>query len=360
MAVMVNAAAKMLLAGEEGADVVDFLRAELAASAERGGRPFSCATLKTYVSQTKSQVIAADFRNAECDFSALQPFTNEPDVAAFLVAPLKKQLELKRRHRAHPDAFPSWPEEAVEALQGLELLPRNMNTFKIAEHEVRAIKRADKRNLHARMGNVVVISDGAALLARAEALLRSATPKDGYVALVAPLLLVSGRREIEILNVCTGRASFEKVGDRSVLFTGQAKTKCSERAPGYVIPLLVEAGVFLHALSVLQQKRGDAWNDVSNHAIHKSMSGFFTPVYLRQAFPMLPEEGCKWHLLRSLYLQYVSICFEHTMAVNFLGKRVLGHFDESESLRYVSTRVDGMEQALKGAFGELDLSLPPT
>lgn len=44
------------------------------------------------------------------------------------------------------------------------------------------------------------------------------------------------------------------------------------------------------------------------------------------------------------------------MAVNFLGKRVLGHFDEYESLRYVSTRVDGME-ALKNAFGEL--SLPP-
>jgi len=220
---------------------------------------------------------------------------------------------------------------------------------------VRAIKRADKRNLHARMGNVVVIGDGAALLARAEELLRSATPKDGYVALVAPLLLVSGRREIEILNVCTGRASFEKVGERSVLFTGQAKTKCSEGA-AYVIPLLVEAGVFLHAVSALKQKRGDAWKGFSNHAIHQSMSGLFTPAYLRQAFPMLPEEGCKWHLLRSLYLQFVNTCFAHTMAVNFLGKRVLGHFDESESLRYVSTRVDGME-ALKGAFGEL--SLPP-
>ena len=86
-----------------------------------------------------------------------------------------------------------------------------------------------------------MIGDGAALLARAEELLRSATPKEGYVALVAPLLLVSGRREIEILNVCTGRASFEKVGERSVLFTGQAKTKSSEGA-AYVIPLLVETG----------------------------------------------------------------------------------------------------------------------
>ena len=34
-----------------------------------------------------------------------------------------------------------------------------MDTFKIAEREVRAIKRADKRNLRARMSNVVVISD---------------------------------------------------------------------------------------------------------------------------------------------------------------------------------------------------------
>lgn len=62
--------------------------------------------------------------------------------------------------------------------------------------------------------------------------------------------------------------------------------------------------------------------------------------------------------LRSLYLQFVNTCFTHTMAVNFLGKRILGHFDESESLRYVSTRIDGMD-ALKGSFGPLDLSLPP-
>ena len=90
--------------------------------------------------------------------------------------------------------------------------------------------------------------DGAALLARAEELLRSATPRDGYVALVAPLLLVSGRREIEILNVCTGRASFERVGARSVLFTGQAKTKCCEGAPAYVIPLLDNIVTFKNRL----------------------------------------------------------------------------------------------------------------
>lgn len=351
---MITDAAKMLLAGREGSEVVEHLRRQLQASAERGGRPYSVATLKTYVSQTRSKVLVADYRNPRCDFSTLQPFAHEPDVVAFLAAPLRVQLELKRRHRAHPDAFPSWPDDAEEALQGLALLPSNMATFKITEREVRAIKLSDRRSLRQRMENVVVVRDGAALLARAEALLRSATPSDGYVCLVAPLLLVSGRREIEVLNVCTGRASFEKVGERTVLFTGQAKTKCSEGAPPYVIPLLIGADAFLHAVSVLRTKRGDAWDGLPNDAIHQSMSGFFSPAYLRQAFPMLPE-GCKWHLLRSLYLQCVNTCYEHTMAVNLLAKRVLGHFDETESLRYVSTRVDGME-GLKHAFGELRLA----
>eukprot|EP00966_Prymnesium_polylepis_P260384 6014702-Prymnesium_polylepis.1 len=72
------------------------------------------------------------------------------------------------------------------------------------------------------MANVVVIDDGAALLARAVDLLQTAARSDGYVYLLAPLLLVSGRREIEILNVCcSGRASFKKVGERTVLFSGQ-------------------------------------------------------------------------------------------------------------------------------------------
>ena len=84
---------------------------------------------------------------------------DEPEVAAFLVAPLKQQLELKRRLRARPDDFPNWSEAAADALQALDLLPRNIETFRITEREVRAIKLSDKRNLHARMGNVVVIDD---------------------------------------------------------------------------------------------------------------------------------------------------------------------------------------------------------
>ena len=92
----------MLIGGEDGAHVVEYLREQLEASAQRGGRPYSVNTLKTYVSLTKSKVLEAEYRNRECDFSALQPFADEPEVFSFLTAPLKVQLEMKRRHRANP------------------------------------------------------------------------------------------------------------------------------------------------------------------------------------------------------------------------------------------------------------------
>ena len=81
------------------------------------------------------------------------------------------------------------------------------------------------------------------------------------------------------------------------------------------------------------------------------VSGFFTAAYLRQAFPILPK-GCKWHTLRSLFLQYVNHCYKHPMAINYLGRLVLVHFQEADSLCYVSTRVDGIDD-LKHAFGRL-------
>eukprot|EP00966_Prymnesium_polylepis_P199917 4632921-Prymnesium_polylepis.1 len=103
-----------------------------------------------------------------------------------------------------------------------------MLSFKITEREIRTIKRNAKKNLRKRMDNVVVVEDGAALLERATQLLKAASHKDTYANLLASLCLVSGRRLIEVLNTCSGRSSFEKQGERSVLFTGQAKTKHTE------------------------------------------------------------------------------------------------------------------------------------
>ena len=52
---------------------------------------------------------------------------------------------------------------------------------------------------------------------------------------------------------------------------------------------------------------------------------------------------------------HVSVLYSHTVAINRLGKLCLGHFDENESVRYLSTRIDGLE-AIKGRLGALDLA----
>ena len=323
---MISEAANRLLQGEDGKDVVEFLRRELKASAERGGRAYSVNTLKTYVSHAKAKVIEQGFRNPHCEFEPLRRFA-DPEIETFVNASLKTQLELQRRHRANP----AWSEEAEAELQSLDLLPPNVASFKITEREVRCIKRRDKASMRAKMQDVAVVADGVALLSHAKRLLQVAQPTDTFVTLIAPLLLVSGRREIEILNVCSGRSSFEKVGQRSVRFAGQCKTKSEEGGEPYAIPLLVEADLFLQGLAVLRAKRGDL-SQKSNAVIHDMMNGNFTPAFLRRTFPMLPE-GSHWHLLRTLYLKSVDHCYQHSMAINHLAKLILGHQDESESLR---------------------------
>ena len=351
---MIAEAAKMLKAGEDGLDVVEYLREQLQASAKRDGKEsYSTNTLKTYVSHAKTMALTtyeADCRNPHCDVAALKGVADKEDgVDAFVAAPLKVQLEIQRRHRANP----TWSDEAEDALANLQLLKDSIASFAISKREVRWIKRKDKANMQARWDNVIVVSDGAALLERATTMLESARPTDGYVTLLAPLLLCSGRREIEILNTCSGRASFEKVGERTVRFTGQCKTKRSEGAPPFVIPLLCTADVFLRAIAALQEKRGDV-SGLSNKELHEKMDAFFTATFLQRAFPML-SEGAKWHTLRSFYFQFVNVLFSHSKAVNWLGTLILGHFDEHESLRYNATRIDGLE-GLKGTFGALELA----
>ena len=157
---MIGEATSMLLSGHEGGEVVEFLRSQLKASADRGGRRYSWNTLKTYVSNTKSKVLEAGYRNIKCDMSPLKAFSlREPEINAFLSATLKTQVETQRRHRKNP----TWSEPAEDALQCLQLLPTNMLSFKITEREVRTIKRIAKMNLRERMANVIVVEDGATL-----------------------------------------------------------------------------------------------------------------------------------------------------------------------------------------------------
>ena len=92
---MIAEAAKMLRAGEDGQDVVEYLRQQLQASARRDGKEgYSTNTLKTYVSHAKSMALTtyeADCRNPHCDFAALMGVADadKDDVDAFVAAPLR-------------------------------------------------------------------------------------------------------------------------------------------------------------------------------------------------------------------------------------------------------------------------------
>eukprot|EP00966_Prymnesium_polylepis_P035809 831509-Prymnesium_polylepis.1 len=93
---MIAEAAKKLRAGEDGLDVVEFLREQLQASAERDGKAsYSTNTLKTYVSHTKTMALTtyeSDCRNPHCDLAALTGVADNDDkdgVDAFVAGPLK-------------------------------------------------------------------------------------------------------------------------------------------------------------------------------------------------------------------------------------------------------------------------------
>ena len=142
---MIAEAAKRLMDGAEGADVVEFLRQELLASAQRGGREYSVNTLKTYVSKAKALVLENNYRNS-CDFSELQRFPH-PDIWDLLAADLKTQIQIQRRHRS--TSFEStWTDEMESALQALALLPPN-RVIKALEDKSQ-IKRSQEMPFHFR------------------------------------------------------------------------------------------------------------------------------------------------------------------------------------------------------------------
>ena len=178
-----------------------------------------------------------------------------------------------------------------------------------------------------------------------------ATEADPYSHIVAGLLLASGRREIEIMNVCSGRARFEPHGDRSVWFEGQAKKPTTE-ASGYVVPLLCDSGLFFNALEVLKSKRGDV-SGLTNAQLKRKMNGNLTSMQLRRAFPTLPD-GAHYHTLRSLYFHFVDRLYVHTFAYNELARLLLGHGSRDQSHPYTAVRLEGVD-ALKGTLGVLSL-----
>ena len=80
----------------------------------------------------REEVVARGIRSAEYNPTALLALSHaEPDITAFLSAPLNVQVAIQRSHVSKP----SWSPEAECELAQLQILPKSMNTFKLTSAE---------------------------------------------------------------------------------------------------------------------------------------------------------------------------------------------------------------------------------
>eukprot|EP00966_Prymnesium_polylepis_P321712 7378017-Prymnesium_polylepis.1 len=146
---------------------------------------------QTHISLVRSALMDAEHTKA--DYSPLRALASgEPDVASFLTKSLREQVSIQQEHRTAP----AWSDAAEAALAKLELLPR---AFNLSRPEQIELKRQRERSQEAKSENVVDVR-GARLLEEVGGMLEAASDQASIARLVLPLLVVSGRRSVEILS----------------------------------------------------------------------------------------------------------------------------------------------------------------
>ena len=173
------------------------------------------------------------------------------EIHTFLEAKPPHQVRIQKAHAAAP----SWPADAERMLAACRLTPPGMDAFKLTKVEELELKKSHSVAL-IKKNEDIIYADAGQLLTRAISLLENAanTPKQGQSKLLLALLVVSGRREVEILN---GRSVFQSADKGSFYahFTGQAKTRGKPRP--MTIPLMVHYDLFATALAAFRAMQGD-------------------------------------------------------------------------------------------------------
>ena len=334
---MIQQAAQALIDGTDGAGVI----AELSKTQRTLG------SLNTAMSLVRAEVMSRGHL-AFYDDSELRKHADNPEVQAFLDAPLKDQVAIQRAHAYRP----TWSEGEEAALAGLKLLPESMESFRLTNEQNLELKQAHEAALVARNERVVTISDAEKMLKRARELLTTAKTTDTFAKLVLPLALVTGRRMSELLG---GHARFVRTDDpHFVMFSGQVK-KRGKAAP-YKIPILCDVDTLHHAYGVLRQKQAE-----------KGVTTLLTPNEVKRKYhgqllyyikdgrtlPQLPT-WCHFHDLRACYASYVFECFHVPATFQRMAMAILGHDSIHESLSYGHIRLENAT-GLCGALGSVEM-----
>ena len=334
---MIQQAAQALIDGTDGGEVIS----ELSKTHRTLG------SLNGAMSLVRSEVMGRGHLPSYDD-SELRKHADNPDVQAFLDAPLKDQVAIKRAHAYRP----TWSDDAEAALDGLKLLPESMASFRLTKEQNLELKQAHKAALVSRNERVVTINDADKMLKRARELLETAKTTDTFAKIVLPLALVTGRRMSELLG---GHARFDRTDDpHFVLFSGQLKKRA--KAAPYKIPILCDVDTLHHAYGMLRKKQAEkgVTTQLTPNEVKRKYHGQLQ-YYIKdgRTLPQLPTWS-HFHDLRSCYSSYVFECFHVRTTFQRMAMAILGHDSIHESLSYGHVRLQNAT-VLRGALGQLQM-----
>jgi hypothetical protein len=179
---------------------------------------------------------------------------------------------------------------------------------------------------------------------------------DRYIAKTAGLMLLTGRRVIEILKTGT----FEPTGkDNTVYFDGQAKTREAEgtRQESYEIPVLADPRIIMGAFEAIRAEKD--FSEKPNNKVTQGVSKMLTEVVKTNfGYDYKPKD------LRSAYAQiaYARFCPRHkTDTVYFseiLGHKLLG--EEASDMLTAQSYRDFYIPELTEHFAHGDLAKHPS
>ena len=315
-------AVKSLLAGEEGTNVVDLLRA----------RYQTPKSLSSVVSLVRKRVL-----QTQCFREELQPFAHIPEILKFMTSTLSEQLSIVKQHEIERD----WPQEAEDILCLLKM--PCLETFRITEEEATICKKESGTAQMIKNETPITVNRTSDVVENIAYNLHNAQQINGML-LACCLLAASGRRLAEVMN---GRSLFTPVDAHHVIFKGQLKKKGFSEP--YEIPLLVNSKLFVDAYNILHSRISSSVHLTNNQVTAKHQGNLTRQ--LKVSFPMFHHI----HMLRSFYIAFVYETFDVPTTFAKCAMMCLGHESLNESLSYNDVKVQDFERH-KGIMGPLQSS----
>ena len=247
------------------------------------------------------------------------------------------------------------PDEVRRIVRSLPpRLPENVRALRLSRQEMRECKRTQVAQTIEKNRTRTVVN-GRVLLAHARTVVtRPEECRGGIPELALALMVVTGRRECELLN---GRSEFVPHSEYSLMFRGQAKkrddgmTETEER----IVPCLCPSSLVVACVAHLRSRQGHVTS--TNEETSRRYQSYLSR-HMRSTTPW-SETRTHAHSLRGIYTCMSHALFDwglHTDA--YVAMCILGHTSLTESLVYTTFSIGRDFYALEPSLGVGHLTPP--